>query len=329
MSTKRKGKKGQKAIWVCVACDMDIEKSDDDSIECNRCLNWCHKRCSNLTNAEYDVLCRGNKQMSWSCKKCMKKKSKKNETESSRLEMKMDKVLDLFSELSMRLINLEEEKKASATKIEEKIVSEVDKKVKEAFEEENEKKRRRPNIVVVNIPESKAEDVEQRQKDDIEATAAVLDKVMGEKVNRGELKDPIRMGFREIGKKSKPRLLKITVANDDFRKKIFKNARKLNDGVKDKKKMVFINPDRTQKERDDYKKLKADLEEGQKKDPDLRIIRGKIVKLTQKKGDADKGKESDKRNKPSSKNFEKKAEKEVDEKGDSSGSDSESDSEEE
>ena len=190
----------------------------------------------------------------------------------------MDKVLDLFGDFAERLLKLEEEKSHISAKVEEKIVDVVDKKVKEAFEEESEKRRLRPNIVVVNVPESKSDDVEQRQKDDIEATAAILDKVMGGKINRGEFKDPIRMGNRVIGKKSKPRLLKITVANEDFRKKIFKNARNINEGVKDKRKMVFINPDRTQKERDDYKKLKEELVERQKVDPDLRISRGKICK---------------------------------------------------
>lgn len=316
------------AVWVCVACDKDIDKGDEDSIECGKCVNWCHKRCSNLTNAEYDILSRGNKQMSWTCKKCLRQKNKKSDSlERSRLEIKMDKVLDLFGDFAERLLKLEEEKVESSKNIEEKIVNEVDKKVKEAFEEENEKRRRRPNIMVVNVPESKADDMEQRQKDDIEATAAILDKVMGEKVNRGEFKDPIRLGDRIIGKKSKPRLLKITVANEDFRKKVFKNARKVNDGVTDKKKMVFINPDRTQKERDDYKKLKEKLVEMQKDDPDLRISRGKICKKTDKQKYNDKDKTGGRDKKEANKSQKQNAEipeKDVDESSESE-SDSESD----
>ena len=132
--------------------------------------------------------------------------------------------------------------------MDEKIGNAVDKKIREVIEEENDWKRRQDNIVVVNISESIADNPEQRQHDDIEATADLLDKVMGDPVDRKEFKDPVRMGLKKkIGKKSKPRLLKNTNRNGEFRKKIFRNARKINDEADDENELVFLNPERTQK----------------------------------------------------------------------------------
>ena len=281
--SKGKGPKNSKAKWVCVACDKAIEKEDLDSFECSKCLNWCHKKCSNLKHDEFEVLTRGNRQMYWNCKKCSKVKNKKDEEEKSRLETKFDKMFDMLSAFGHRLVEIEKDKKQFSEKLDEKIENAVDKKVREVIEEENERKRRQDNIVVVNIPESSADDPEQRQRDDIEATAALLDKVMGDPVDRKEFKDPVRMGVRKIGKKSKPRLLKITIKNDEFRRKIFRNARKINEGVDDENELVYINPDRTQKERDDYKILKKELEERKKAFPktEFMIKRGKIVEKTE------------------------------------------------
>ena len=71
---------------------------------------------------------------------------------------------------------------------------------------------------------------------------------MGDPVDRKEFKDPVRMGLKKkIGKKSKPRLLKNTNRNGEFRKKIFRNARKINDEADDENELVFLNPERTQK----------------------------------------------------------------------------------
>ena len=209
-------------------------------------------------------------------------------------------MFDMLSAFGQRLVEIEVDKKSFSDQVEEKISIAVDKKVREVIEEENDKKRRHDNIVIVNIPESGADDPEQRQRDDIEATAALLDKVMGDPVDRKELRDPVRMGLRKIGKKSKPKLLKITVRNEDFRKKIFRNARKINDGIDDENELVYINPDRTQKERDDYKMLKKELEERKKAFPkaEFMIKRGKIVEKTdnQKASNRYKQKTDDKNN---------------------------------
>ena len=300
-----KGKTGSKTKsfkgkWICVACDKAIDNDNLDSIECSKCLNWCHKKCSNLKSDEFEVLTRGNRQMYWNCTKCSKVKRKGDDEEKSRLEKKFDQMFDMLSAFGQRLVEIEVDKKSFSDKVNEKIDTAVDKKVREVIEEENDKKRRRDNIVIVNIPESGADDPEQRQRDDIEATAALLDKVMDNPVDRKEFRDPIRMGVRKIGKKSKPRILKITVRNEDFRKKIFRNARKINDGVDDEKDLVYINPDRTQKERDDYKLLKKELEERKKAFPkaEFMIKRGKIVEKSDDHNDSNryKHKKDDKKN---------------------------------
>jgi hypothetical protein len=96
-------------------------------------------------------------------------------------------------------------------------------------------------------------------------------------VKKEELGNPVRLGARVIGRKSKPRMLKVTLKSEEAKKKLMTNAYKLNEGVREQSKRVYFNHDRTAKERADYKKLKEELDERRREDPSLVIRGGKIV----------------------------------------------------
>ena len=273
-------------IWTCLACDGAIDMEDFESIECFSCKEWCHRRCCELDREEFRVAQKGSSSLNYTCQNCLKKRGQAQwEAEKSRLEVQMEKMLDFVGTFTVKLSTIDEEKKLldkRVEKVEGMIETEVDKKVREVFEEQKDKEMRKQNAVIFNIPESSNPDIEERQKEDTEEVLKVLEEVMDEKVAASEFDVPVRLGTRQIGKYSKPRVLRITLANEAFRKKLFSKTKKFNDrkGPRDR---VYVNPDRTMKEREEYKKLKTELQEIQKKDPKSEYViqRGKIVKKKQ------------------------------------------------
>ena len=84
-----------------------------------------------------------------------------------------------------------------------------------------------------------------------------------------------------MGRGAKPRLLTLVVRSEKTKAAIMKNAAKLNREVTDPAKRVFINRDTTVKEREAFKKQRAELrtttEAGEQ---NLAIREGKIVTLS-------------------------------------------------
>ena len=219
--------------------------------------------------------------MIWSCEKCRGRGDEG--ADRSRLEVKVDRMMEMMTALTGRLLSLEDEGGLDAK---------VEKKVNEAFEEMVEREKRKLSIVIVNIPESEGETVEVRNKKDKDKVVELLKKVTD--LKEEDIQNPLRLGSRPLG--TKPRMLKVRVRSEEAKRKIMANARKLNENVVDAKKRVYVNHDRTPKEREDFKKLRSELTERQKKDPELVIRGGKIVKKSgewkQERKQSEQGKEA-------------------------------------
>ena len=95
-----------------------------------------------------------------------------------------------------------------------------------------------------------------------------------------DLTNPIRLGPKNIG--NKPRLMKITVKTEETKKKILSNVSRLNNSKTDPRKRIYINQDYTNKEREQYKTLRAELKDRTDKGEKNLIIRNmRIVTKTQ------------------------------------------------
>ena len=84
-----------------------------------------------------------------------------------------------------------------------------------------------------------------------EAISKISPKWMNETV-----KNPIRLGKRKPD--DKPWLLKVKVRNNEIRDEILRSAYTINKDVQDLHKRVFLNLDRTLKERDAFNALRAE-----------------------------------------------------------------------
>ena len=97
------------------------------------------------------------------------------------------------------------------------------------------------------------------------------------------LENPVRLGKIQMGKEARPRLLRVKLQKAEQVDSIMKNVGKMRDtvnaGVNDPKKRIYINRDRTPKERDQFRKLQGDLKKRQQEgETDLMIRGDKIVK---------------------------------------------------
>ena len=145
---------------------------------------------------------------------------------------------------------------------------------------------RKNDIILFNVPESKANDMNERTKHDKEEVKEIT-KICNATIKKDEMIRAIRLGKKPNA--DKPRPLLIEIINDDKKKALFKNLSKLQNAP-EKYRSVSIQNDLTQKQREREKMMR---EEAKKKEQEASgegkfKVRGppwdrKIVKVEAKK----------------------------------------------
>ena len=262
----------QRQSWDCAKCTIQIG-DDQDTIECFKCLKWNHKDCTELTDAEYEILTRGGESLLWQCEQCILTGTKEREA-GLKTEQKLDRLVKLIQEMAERLERLEGA--AMGKTMEDKIEEVVKVRVTEMMEESREKEARKLNIIIANLPESEAHTIEEKKREDRDRVRTMVSKIC--EVQGGDLDNPIRMGPTMVGRNVRPRLLRMTAKNEQVKEEIMRNVYSLNAGVPFDQR-VYINNDSTPQERMKYRALKEELnrrmEAGER---DIVIRNLKIVK---------------------------------------------------
>lgn len=278
--TQRRGNRGSKSKqsessaltpFICIKCDDGIME-DDTVIECRGCRKWAHEKCSGLTPSEFKVLAKGGKACQWFCEQCREDDSEV----SSNIECTLSSIQSLLHTLVKRLDKFETN--CSEESLDKKIEAAVEKKMSERFEEKEEKEKRKLNIVISNIPESKCVSLEERKKEDLESVKKLVAEIAPGAEDHIEA--PLRLGSFKIGQNVRPRLLKVCSKSEPAKDEIMRNAHKLSRGVKDHSKKVWINHDLTEKERAAAKSLRDELHSRRNAgEENIAIRRGRIVTL--------------------------------------------------
>ena len=73
------------------------------------------------------------------------------------------------------------------------------------------------NVVFVNVPESEADTPEERKKEGLVKIATIVRSTSD--VTKDDKTDPTRLGAKMIGKGKRPRMLRVTVRNEETKKK--------------------------------------------------------------------------------------------------------------
>jgi hypothetical protein len=271
-----KGQGGSKianlAAWQCPECENACEEEVENCIECFVCKNWYHQKCVKLDDTIFSSFCDPlQPNLQWVCGQCLDNKKEVQ----SRNDRKLDKLMDLLpmvEALNARFTNLEQGL-LKGEALEQKIEEVVDRKLAEALDEQREVDRRKKNLIIWNLKESTKLEIAEKKEEDLESAKTLLRKLVP--LEDDEVIEPVRLGKAQIG--NRPRLLKITMKSEEKKREVLKKAPELNRGVQADKR-VYVNPDHTQKQRDEHKSLKEEKKRRTDAgEENLAIRHGKIV----------------------------------------------------
>ena len=190
--------------------------------------------------------------MQWLCEPCSQKKDM---TPTAHVEVALEGIAKMLKAMGERMERIEEQ--CSQKSIEERIEEAVEKKVRDYMKDNEEKERKKLNIIVYNLPESSKDSPDDKKQEDLDKVRGMIEKITD--VPKTDVTEPVRLGKIQIGQSAKPRLLRLKVKTEEQKIKIIREARNLNKGVTAVKDRIFINHDTTFRERERVKELKTEL----------------------------------------------------------------------
>ena len=260
-------------------CDMEMSGRSIAWISCKNAtckLSW-HATCAGFSRSIKQTLLKSLGE--WTCPKCVISSVLPNEqeTENNDLLAKFSSKLEEIKEELKHEIKLEKGKLGENVKtysalvkqnIEQNkqrnvVISKISKELKTVntnivnkMESENEsraKERKALNVCIFNIPETRSEDLEEKYIGDLHKVKEILDN----KINfqKDDLVEMFRVG-RNDDSKTRPLVLKL--ANKEIKEKLLK-LRNLEYRENNEITRIYINPDKTKAEIEEYKKLRKEL----------------------------------------------------------------------
>lgn len=265
-SQRKESTKGIDDPSPCGTCEEIITKSDD-GLWCELCTNWFHPTCQDVNKTTYQFIVsqskKKNNQFHWFCLQC---------------NGSAVRTLKLVNGLKERQDAMEEKLKVLDDKVQvlsDKVdanqpqeVPDLQDKISEEVREAMERRGRRLNVVMRNIPE-KGEADDAKYVNDLFYGPMALENI--------DITCLERLGER---RRNQSRLLKVSLSTWTMKKKILAAAKKLaNEG--DEYKEIYISPDLTKKEQEMDRELREQLkqrrEQGEK---NLYIHKGKVKERT-------------------------------------------------
>ncbi len=212
----------------------------------------------------------------------------KLEEKVNRLEEKIDNKAEKaeVEEIRERVTTLEDKVKSNQEEIPTPSTSSGQGNPSDVIKEIKDQEERMRNIILFNVPESKATDINERTKHDKEEVKEIT-KICNATIKKDEMIRAIRLGKKPNG--DKPRPLLIEISSEPKKKALFKNLSKLQNAP-EKYRSISIQNDLTQKQREREKIMR---EEAKKKEQEASgevkfRVRGppwdrRIVKIEAKK----------------------------------------------
>ena len=191
------------------------------------------------------------------------------------LENKVCNNFDTFAQVVER--SRTENAKADAANVEaiEVMVKELQNKSCEQKQEEEDRERRKCNIIIYGLQEPSATEAEEKRNEDSDLAQLMLHKISCDDISVGHI---TRLGPPPESAGSKPRPVKLTVNTVDARDKILRQSKNLRAIKEEVWKTVFIHQDLTPREREARKLLVQELKARKLAgETNLIIVSGKIV----------------------------------------------------
>jgi len=288
----------------CLECGKDVI---EEGVKCEMCDNWYHCKCQGVSKALYAALQEAVSDeedtcgLHWYCRRCNKACVKLHRSitliskEQGLLDKRVVKVENVIEEMEkgnlpdnvMKTIErkIDERVKSVTDNLSQSVRKEVSEKVSnvnasvnksieqghwQVAQQVHEKEKRKLNLMFFKVPECASEDTEERIQYD---TGKVKDIVTQDLSLTW--KDDVQT-FTRIGKKNSDaiRPLRVTMKCMDDKKRILDRLRDLRANKDDIIKSIFIQADMTKEEREERKKLRAELLRRKDAGEENLVIRG-------------------------------------------------------
>ena len=255
----------------CKSCQEIL--GDTANLGCDQCGRWFHQACTRVSQQEFDIFTGSSDNIQYFCDDCTP-----NRGLLKGLEKRIEDLLAVTTDLRDRL---ERAEAGDSPLLKLKIEEIVKKELKEVMEERDEQERRAPNLIIVNIPESNRENVDDRKKDDEKLIRETLKKT---ELNVGELNDVTiiaRLGREPTNGIIRP--IKIQINNPLTKAKVLRNGRLINSRDCAAADRIYVNKDLTQSQREQGKALRDELKDKRRTQQDRKwtIRNDKVVELRQ------------------------------------------------
>ena len=141
--------------------------------------------------------------------------------------------------------------------------------------EELEIEQRKRNVIVHGVPESSADNADQRMDDDLTVLSAMFQEVS---VEDARVESVVRLGRRSNDPTHSPRPMKVILDSVDNKVRLLRNAKNLREKQEGGWARIFVHQDLTPKQREARKPLVAELKQRKANgETDLVIFNGKVV----------------------------------------------------
>ena len=272
--------------YPCTVCKESVTSK---GIECDRCKNWVHRNCANISDHDYETIARmDNACIKFFCPPCSglysdietdtevkQNSSTPSSTNSSSNESQITTLVQLVSTLQSQ----NEAILAVVGQLDEKIDKRVDEKLTKCLierkEETKEQESRENNIIIYNLPESHDSDEEAALTSDTSQVSDLFTSI-GSDLTGQKLGDSMS-GLRRLGKRSegKHRPIKISFKDSSHKFTVLRRARNLKGSSKFAK--IGIAEDKTLQQREIERKLREELKRRRGNGENVIIFKGAIV----------------------------------------------------
>lgn len=264
---------------ICKKCKKNLKKN----IKCGFCDHIYCYQCSELEKPAFEAFSAASS-VAWYCLHCI------NAVPGvSKVLVRLGNVEAQCQSLGERVTKIEANEMASEEKIKQLAREEID--------EMREIEGRRLNLMVFNMPESKKDDVKDRQLEDAEFLHNVLEQIMNLDMSETEVIKPIRVGRRQIvnGAIKNKRPLRFTVKDFSAKRNILKANTYLRESKDEIFSVIYFTPDLTKKQREEAFELRQmkRYRTNVLHEKNLKISRGKIVQVSDPENPEDEGEVAD------------------------------------
>ena len=249
-------------VVPCRVCRVECSATDK-AISCDMCEGWVHFKCSNLSKSEYDFIGKteGKTGIRWYCHRCEHTMRNENPIEIiTKQSIKIDNLTEQVRMLQQGLtevISLVKGKRHEDRNLEETVQNQVSEKIDDVREKEAKKS----NIILFGVPEPTSRDTE--KEEDLKTIRNI---VLAAETEEGVVA-PLdsnritRLGGRKEGS-VRPRPLRVTFDTPEEKWTVVNRSRKIKsvEAYKD----VTIQSDKTKKELQEDRKLKAECSQKRK-----------------------------------------------------------------